>query len=857
MLVHDDENTSETASFLTIRQALEGLDQGRYWLPHFQRGGVWSDEMGLRLLDSLFQGIPCGSVVIWTPPTNDDKRPDMETWGVPITSTNRSDVEFLVDGQQRLRALHQYRSAFARADMTEEHGSVWVFLPNTRLFKADRAFADRRRKRHGVFFWVSEPDHMDRGQKKDNVARERKKDWTGLALPASALIEFAGLGRHAAERKAREFDSIYGIDVSLTTKLSVLADSLVEIGTRLRNMLDSAGFFRAVLSDVEFSDSVDTYNRINTAGMRVDAAERAFASLTRLSPEKTAIGLRNTLHALHGDRTLATESLKERDHELRRKREEQLGFRFVLGMFAQTLAYNDGRSMKRWLSLDILCQASTLDRLAHVEAVTSMNLDKGLECKGLEEVWSRCTSAAAALQATFVHELMCDDYRLVPRGGRLRLVVQLLVRFPERAEAARTVDAERKVLASLVLREMLRAQRTTDEELGHLEKVRDARSWSEGVRFVREAGGDQALAEGLASFTREDGTTQSRSARLLYWLLRKEGATDFSYAENAVTLEDRKGNPILRPVALKKDVDPECQHMLPVSRIKDLVVDGGGNARGRSPVSRLGNLTWISSELNGFRRGLGSRIVALDAESQAADSVGDNLRRHVYDFSVDASSVSATTAFNELATMLDSKTKPEVFKDTYVTFCKAREDEIIARFRHWLGELEVPFSSAEALDKPNDDRPLRLLPNESIRDFENKVLELRERGDQTLTVDLLLEISIKLLRPAVASGQWALHEHTNKKDSPLLYILEGNLQRRSSSRKRDWNDSLIRIDLKGETPGLLHGELSQKSDELSGLATLIGKNSTDRLPLRDLAEHRHATLDRLDALLKEASVGPW
>lgn len=68
------------------------------WLaiPHFQRGLVWDPGSVALLLESLYFGTPCGSVLLWKP--DDPKR-----HGVALGT----DPKYLViDGQQRIRSLH-------------------------------------------------------------------------------------------------------------------------------------------------------------------------------------------------------------------------------------------------------------------------------------------------------------------------------------------------------------------------------------------------------------------------------------------------------------------------------------------------------------------------------------------------------------------------------------------------------------------------------------------------------------------------------------------------------------------------------------------------------------------------------
>ena len=39
----------------------------RMGIPHFQRGPVWNDSMAALLLESVYFGTPCGTIILWQP----------------------------------------------------------------------------------------------------------------------------------------------------------------------------------------------------------------------------------------------------------------------------------------------------------------------------------------------------------------------------------------------------------------------------------------------------------------------------------------------------------------------------------------------------------------------------------------------------------------------------------------------------------------------------------------------------------------------------------------------------------------------------------------------------------------------
>jgi hypothetical protein len=72
-------------------------------IPNFQRGAVWDTGNRVALLESIYEQSPCGSFVLWAP---DADGRDPRRHGVPLCrSTSEMDLIWLVDGQQRTRAM--------------------------------------------------------------------------------------------------------------------------------------------------------------------------------------------------------------------------------------------------------------------------------------------------------------------------------------------------------------------------------------------------------------------------------------------------------------------------------------------------------------------------------------------------------------------------------------------------------------------------------------------------------------------------------------------------------------------------------------------------------------------------------
>lgn len=73
---------------------------GSYFLPPFQRPAVWTDAQKERFVESAHLGIPLGSIVI------------VDAMNLPMPGPERyaATDRWLIDGQQRCRALIDYRN---------------------------------------------------------------------------------------------------------------------------------------------------------------------------------------------------------------------------------------------------------------------------------------------------------------------------------------------------------------------------------------------------------------------------------------------------------------------------------------------------------------------------------------------------------------------------------------------------------------------------------------------------------------------------------------------------------------------------------------------------------------------------
>ena len=87
---------------------------GHFYLPPFQRPAVWTEEQSASLIESTWLGLPIGSIVV-TETGSFDKESDK----FPFSS------DWLIDGQQRMRALSRYMHADLRIFIGTEFEHDW------------------------------------------------------------------------------------------------------------------------------------------------------------------------------------------------------------------------------------------------------------------------------------------------------------------------------------------------------------------------------------------------------------------------------------------------------------------------------------------------------------------------------------------------------------------------------------------------------------------------------------------------------------------------------------------------------------------------------------------------------------
>lgn len=600
----------------------------RLGIPHFQRGLVWNDDATALLLESLYFGTPCGNIILWQP-----LEPGIH--GEPMEGQTGCEL-LLVDGQQRTRMLYE-----ARHDVGGQEGRVWC-LDLTVEPRCSPLLPDAARR--SLFIFAQHPKTTKNARYRHNL------------IPLAELAEDS-----ISELKVR-YDikgkpgvSDGEIEVAVTAAAEVVRGmwtrqlfNIIQLNERKDQVRDESYGIDYIVS---------LYNRINSAGRRVEPQEIAYATLVQLYPE-TNVRLKDFFKTVHPQKGV------ERDTLLRREKERNFGFKLYLRTLVQVCNYHFGRSQgTQALSFDIL-ESSDFSR----------RMVQNREHAGMFFEWTQ--NILGCVHEVLRDPLCCDDLRMLPDIDCLIPAFQLLIRYPQLVEAR-----YKPILAYLILRTALdpeRTQESTLELVQYIERTHDAGSCIRGLQTHLGVWSEHKKVR-FRNALESANTTNDRYVLLLYWLARRTGVRDFAYANLPAEkpLSRRAG----AEMAISTDVIPEKQHMAPAATLSRGIY--GGDSRittSRHPINNIGNLTFISRELNHFESGLGDLWIDPAKETDPSVLAGHFLQGE------------ALRLYEELRsrdkTLSRSKADKELFEQQ---FCRARRGLIQAGFEAWLDELQKEF----------------------------------------------------------------------------------------------------------------------------------------------------------------------
>lgn len=675
----------------------------RLGVPHFQRGLVWDDSAVSLLLESLYHDTPIGSLVLW-----ECADPSL---GVSWLGSEPFD-HLIIDGQQRIRSLHQvFGCVDDHGSMAEGAKGARVWCVNLRRTTEFERYLGTNPKEQSLFVNVLKRDLRD-------AAAAGSPETTGGA-PSRFQTNFVRL-QWLLDGRIDDIVGRIGEAEADTGELRAAASVLVE---HSRALLKREAFIR-IERNSSLAKIVGIYNRINSAGKRVEAEERAFAAMVAFDPG-TAQEIDDLFRRLH---PASQPQGMERDHALRRQKERSFGFKLFMRTFAQVCAYHFGsQSGAEAFSFDFFHSATF--------AAKARSADFRL-------LWDSAAKAIA-----YVHDLLggedlcCDDLRFLPETSSLVPIFQLLIRFPLLTDASQPgYQVYRRKVAALCLQLVL-AELPQNKVAALVRIAGDVRAKDAGetIRkmqaYDRGKGVDlRALSERLAF----SNSLQGRYVLLLYWLERSLNARDFSYSSNKEQLARPESFQGITELLIDRSAEAERQHLVPYARLRGLYGDLRELSRrmGTHKANNIGNITYISHRLNSYDEGVGENALNLGGECPA------NLRAHFLS--------DITPAMNSAG--------------SFEAFCGERREAIARGFLAWLDRL-----SDEALTEVPAPSRIKPTPAE-YADYAHMADEIRALQFDDEVEELLVDISCACRRMPIRGKHGAAGLRMGKKGLWVITI---------------------------------------------------------------------------------------
>lgn len=227
----------------TIKKLWNFCDEGFFAVPEIQREFVWDAKRACKLLDSIYRQLPIGSMLVWE--TNADRR-HLLRHAQRVLPPHRNDARetwFLVDGQQRLSVIYR---AKAGHEVENWNGKILDFS------KLCFSFDDRY---DSQFLFIRRPIPKLHIPLTDILSDNWKRKLRSLPQNKLSRIE-----------KCRERILTYQVPI-------------IFINTK------------------ELEEIRETFLRINSGGLRISEADRAFTRASRLNLRRLMMELRNSLPA--------------------------------------------------------------------------------------------------------------------------------------------------------------------------------------------------------------------------------------------------------------------------------------------------------------------------------------------------------------------------------------------------------------------------------------------------------------------------------------------------------------------------------------------------------------------------------
>ncbi|MCU7493329.1 MAG: DUF262 domain-containing protein [Ignavibacteria bacterium] len=539
------------SELLTVGQIIEHLNS--FGIPHFQRGQVWKKNSVLDLLDSLYKDIPCGTIILAMPP----KKIPIKEYGEGLINPENEFDYLIVDGQQRITSLwysfsdNDQNYCINLNTLEDEIGGMIEKNNNLSIEYLDELFI------------------VNKGDVIKNNILELKSSYDLVDINNWVMLKD-------------------GVEP---------ATFLTKINSLIKEKILDRKLYVKLIEFNELSEIIELYNRINSAGIRVEKEEKTFASLVSIDSDYTLQKIREIFQAVHGSNGHKNEDINTtRNNLLKREKEKNFGFKLFIRTFILVYQFNRRKLNKsNAASFDII-----LDKRNYQELCKDGDFRK---------MWD-ITANVLIYTKVILKELYCNNLAFLPEANALLPFFAILIKFPElyKPTSERYNEGSIKLSKYILLRLLLNPNRnnTADillhiyknvSELKDLVNIFEENSSNSGIEKVLSYG-----KKSLSVRLKDTETLMEPHVLYLYWMLSRNQAADFSYKDNGCKGEKFNGEEVII------GTEGKCfqkQHIIPVEKLKKTY---GYNERpARHQVNNIGNLTYITAELNGFE-GLSSNI---------------------------------------------------------------------------------------------------------------------------------------------------------------------------------------------------------------------------------------------------------
>jgi hypothetical protein len=117
-----------------IRDLVNEIKKGEIKIPQFQRKFVWNETQALKLLDSISNNYPTGSLLFWKTTTKLSVERNIGDFKLPETD-DLSPTTYVLDGQQRLTVIY---SCFGAADGEEGYSAGYDLINDNFIKLSDK-----------------------------------------------------------------------------------------------------------------------------------------------------------------------------------------------------------------------------------------------------------------------------------------------------------------------------------------------------------------------------------------------------------------------------------------------------------------------------------------------------------------------------------------------------------------------------------------------------------------------------------------------------------------------------------------------------------------------------------------------